>query len=308
MTFAVIGASSFSGRSFCDHLRRRGITAIRLSRPAFDLNVDRAMDALAEIVEQNGVEYVVNFAALNVVEASWQHALDYYRTNVVGIARLAERLRLCGCLKKFVQVSTPEVYGSTLVALAEESHFRPSTPYAVSRAAADMHLAACHAAYGLPVCFTRTVNVYGAGQQLYRIVPKTILAIMEGRRLPLHGDGNSERSFLHIDDVADGIYRVAIDGVPGRAYHMAAASMAPIRDLVRLICERMGAEFDRVTESAPERVGKDPAYWLDDRRIRRDLGWIDTVPLETGIDGVIAWLRENSASLAAQPREYGHRP
>ena len=202
LRIAVVGATSFTGRAFVNLCEQRGHDLVEVSRPKHDLLGD-APETTARLVRL-GYGHVVNFAALNMVGESWDHAEDYVSTNVIGVSRLAEAL-LRARVSRFVQVSTPEVYGSTDTFLQESAPFNPSTPYAVSRAAIDLMLRCLQREKGLPVLFTRTVNVYGAGQQAYRIVPKTAICAFSGRKLALHGGGISTRSFIHVDDVAAGI-------------------------------------------------------------------------------------------------------
>lgn len=326
-TWAVVGASSFSGAAFCRRLLQRGHTVSWLSRPVYDLN--HSLPDLLVRLDEMRPDYVVNFAALNMVAESWAHWADYYRTNVIGVCGLAQGLLDKTWLRRFVQVSTPEVYGDTASSgrqpaasgqqlptancqraaggLSEGAPFRPSTPYAVSRAAADLHLAALARERGLPVAFTRTVNVYGPAQQLYRIVPKTVLSVLRGCKLQLHGGGLSSRSFIHVDDMAAAIQCVAERGEPGAAYHVSGAPELRIRDLVRRIVEAMGARFDDVVEDAAERPGKDPAYRLDDTLIRSRLGWRDEITLDDGLAQTIAWFTRAAPGLGGATLEYQHR-
>lgn len=305
--FAVLGATSFSGAAFAQHLVDAGHDVLCLARVSGH-DVNTGLERIMNAVESQRPTHFVNFAALNVVAESWAHAADYYRTNVLGITALADRLRAWGGLEKFVQVSTPEVYGTTETFLKEDASFRPSTPYAVSRAAADMHLRLLHAAYGFPVVFTRTVNVYGPGQQPYRIVPKTILSVLHAKKLQLHGGGRSTRAFIHIRDVAEATRRVALYGVPGGVYHVATSRQTAIRDLVALICDRMGVTVDQVVEPGDERLGKDMAYQLDYWKIRRVLDWEDTTRLEDGLAETIAWFTARAEAFAGASLEYEHRP
>lgn len=301
----VLGASSFSGAAFVDRLIGRGESVVGLSRPAFDVN--RGTEAIVAKALEVRPDYFVNFAALNMVGESWTHFEDYYRTNVLGLARLADGLRRMRFLKKYVHISTPEVYGQVGRFLQEDDACNPSTPYAVSRAAADMHLLALHRAYGFPVCFTRSVNVYGPGQQPYRIIPKTVLSIVRGQKLKLQGGGVSTRSFIHIGDVSESVYRVAVDGRAGECYHTATERQTSIRRLVEMICERMGARFADVVEIDAERLGKDMAYQLDSGKIRRELGWADTIGLDDGLDETVEWFRSNAARFEGRSLEYAHR-
>jgi dTDP-glucose 4,6-dehydratase len=306
MRIAVIGASSFSGAAFVRHAQAKEATLLRLSRPEYNLKNRRIMSAL----EEAQPEYIVNFAALNMVGESWAHAADYYETNVVAMSRLLDWLATRPWLKKFVQVSTPEVYGPVAeTRIAEGAPFAPSTPYAVSRAAADLHALALFRAKGLPVCITRTVNVYGPAQQPYRIVPKTILSVLFGRKLKLHGGGHSVRSFIHIDDVAEAILRVALDGRAGETYHVATskASETSIRALVTFICTMMGKTLEEVADDDAERIGKDMAYRLDDTKIRKELHWGDCIDLHDGLYRTIDWFMEHAPSYRNRNLEYAHR-
>lgn len=326
--FLVIGSNSFSGASFVGHLLRRDHSVIGVSRSpephaAFlpyrwlgqtghfrfvQLDLNRDLDAMAQLLGAERPEYVVNFAAQSMVAESWLHPDHWFMTNVVSMVRLHDRLRTLPFLRKYVHITTPEVYGSTSGFISENARFNPSTPYAVSRAASDMSLLTYHANYGFPVVFTRAANVFGPGQQLYRIIPRTILSIKLGRKLQLHGGGTSQRSFIHIDDVADATLRVALDGAPGEAFHVSTARIVSVRELVQMICERMGARFEDCVEIVGERPGKDSAYQLDSGKIRAALGWSDRITLEKGLDETIAWVERFFGDLKGQPLDYVHRP
>jgi len=326
--YLVLGSNSFSGASFADYLLAKGESVLGVSRSpephrallpyrwsergkdfrffAFDLNRD--LESIDRLMRDERPQYVVNFAAQSMVAESWQNPDHWFTTNVVSTVRLHERLRRFDFLKKYVHVTTPEVYGSTTGSVREDAPFNPSTPYAVSRAAADMSLRTYFAAYGFPVVFTRAANVFGPGQQLYRIVPRTILCVKLGRKLQLHGGGTSERSFIHARDVADATWRVARDGRPGETYHISTDRQVSIRTLVEMICERLGASFKDNVEIVGERLGKDAAYRLDSAKIRRELGWADHVSLEAGLDETIGWVNRFFEDLKAQPMQYEHKP
>lgn len=302
MRIAVLGARSFSGHAFVGLAKKEGHEVLELNRPEHDMNT--RLEALVASVRDFQPDRFVNFAALNMVGESWAHYQDYYRTNVIGVANVAAALRQMPWLKHFVQVSTPEVYGTTETMLKEDAPFNPSTPYAVSRAAADLHLDALAHAYGFPVSFTRSVNVYGPEQQPYRIIPKTVLAIMRGQKLKLHGGGRSERSFIHIDDMAEAIMTVAQVGAG--TYHVSGSPLVSIRELVQAICRLCGAAFEDVVEEDTERLGKDMAYRLDDSKLREELGWLPLIDLPTGLARTVEWFKTHAADYASL--EYEHRP
>jgi len=325
--FVVLGSNSFSGATFVDYLLAEGADVIGISRSAephfaflpyrwheraghfrfVQADLNRDLDAIIDLLREARAEIVVNFAAQSMVVESWQNPDHWFTTNVVSTIRLHEQLRRLAFLKKYVHVTTPEVYGNVAGVIREDQPFNPSTPYAVSRAAADMSLRSYFAAYGFPVVFTRAANVFGPGQQLYRIVPRTIMFAKLGRKLPLHGGGASERSFIHARDVADATYRLALHGKPGEAYHIATERLVTIRALVEMICARLGMTFEDCVEITGERLGKDAAYRLDSAKIRRDVGWTDRISLESGIDETIRWVDTHFEALRAQPMNYIHK-
>jgi len=243
-----------------------------------------------------------------MVAESWLHPEHWYQTNIVANVQLHEGLRRFDFLKKYVHISTPEVYGSCRGNVTENAPFNPSTPYAASRAGCELHLRTFIRNYRFPAVFTRAANVFGPGQQLYRIIPRTILYILLGRKLPLHGGGQSVRSFIHIRDVADGILRVAQKGEIGEAYHFSTTRSISIRKVVEMICETMGARFEDVVEVVDDRPGKDEAYLLDSSKARSSLGWNGEVGLEAGIQETIAWVRDNIDTLKQQSLDYVHKP
>jgi dTDP-glucose 4,6-dehydratase len=326
--FTVIGSNSFSGASFVGHLLKAGYRVIGMSRseepdPVFlpyrwtpdgdrfefhQLDLNQDLDRICDVIRETGATHVVNFASQSMVAESWLNPDHWYMTNVVSTVRLHEALRKMPSLSRYVHISTPEVYGSTAGDVVESAPFNPSTPYAVSRAAAEMNLRIFHAQYGFPVVYTRAANVYGPGQQLYRIIPRTILYIRLGEKLMLHGGGASERSFIHIDDVSDATLRIALEGRDGEAYHIATPRQISIRALVEMICERMGTNLADVAEVVGERPGKDAAYWLNSSKLRSELGWTDRISLEQGIDETIAWVDRNLETLRSLPQSYIHKP
>jgi dTDP-glucose 4,6-dehydratase len=271
-----------------------------------DLNRDLAETTRA--IESFRPDYVVNFIAQGMVAESWQHPTHWFQTNVVGQVALHDELRKLSFLKKYVHVSTPEVYGSCEGHVTEDRPFNPSTPYAVSRAAADLSLRTFAQTYGFPVVTTRAANVYGPGQRLYRIIPRTLLALRTGRRLPLHGGGTSVRSFIHIEDVVDGTRRAAESGEVGRTYHLATTDSLSIRALVERMCRRTGVAFEDAVDVVGERTGKDQAYLLDTTRARTELGWSDSISIDAGIEGTLAWIDEHLEFLRREPVHYIHQP
>lgn len=326
--FLVIGSNSFSGAHMVARLLQEGFETLGVSRspephsvflpyrwtPApvgftfQQLDLRNDLDKLMELVDGWRPQHVVNFAAQGMVAESWERPADWYETNVVAQVRFHDQLRKRDFVKRYVHVSTPEVYGDTDDWQEESYVFAPSTPYAASRAACDLHLLTFLRAYAFPVVFTRAANVYGPGQQLYRIVPRTMLSARLGRTFPLHGGGHSVRSFIHIRDVVDATLKAALRGRPGDTFHLSTRDPISIRDLVQRICDMMDTDMEQIAQDEGERRGKDHAYLLDSTHARDALGWRDEVSLEDGLRETMTWVDDNLDVLRDQPSEYQHRP
>lgn len=326
--FLVLGSNSFSGATFCDYMASLGHEVLATSRSdepheamlpykwqkrpgavrfeRIDINHD--LDALAGLLKREKPTHVVNFAAQSMVGQSWDHPDDWMMTNVVSTVRLHNLLRNYDGLDRYVHVTTPEVYGSTEGWVREDHPYNPSTPYAVSRAAGDMSLKTYVDNFGFPAVSTRAANVYGPGQQLYRIIPRTIYAAITGQKLRLDGGGKSVRVFIHMTDVSDATLKVALNGTPGDCYHISGYELVSIRELVEIILETLGANFEDCVEMAPERTGKDTAYTLDSFKIRTGLGWRDRIGLREGIEDTVAWARRFERALPDLPAQYIHKP
>lgn len=323
----VIGSNSFSGASFIDFALQQGVGVTGTSRSAepidamapykwrdhskfefhrLDLNED--LDRISDLLHLIKPRYVVNFAAQSMVGESWQYPEHWFMTNVVSTIKLHDTLRKCDFLERYVHVSTPEVYGSCNGFVNEGYPFNPSTPYAVSRAAADMSLRTFHATYKFPVVTTRAANVYGPGQQLYRIIPRTILFILLGKKLQLHGGGVSTRSFIHMHDVSEATWTIMCGGRNGDTYHISTGEVVSIRDLVERICKKLNVNIKEHVEIVDDRLGKDSAYHLDSTKLRTEFGWTDRVALDQGLDECIAWVRNNFEALKNSNYNYYHKP
>lgn len=330
-TFLVLGSNSFTGAHFVEVLLEAGHDVLAASRsvepspvflpyrwPALErprtgqlefhaLDLNRDLDAICALLDERRPEYVVNFASQSMVAQSWDQPEDWFRTNSLATVALHDRLRRRPFVRRYVHISTPEVYGSCSGLVREDAPLNPSTPYAVSRAAADMSLKTFHARWGFPYVSTRAANVFGPGQQLYRIVPRAVLCALTGRKLKLDGGGRSVRSFIHVRDVAEATLLIAMKGVVGEVYHLSTEQHHSIREVVEEVCRLMGARFEDIVEMADERPGKDQAYLLDSAKARA-LGWRPLRSFERGVVETIEWMRSNLDEVLRQPADYVHKP
>tara|TARA_Y100000589_G_scaffold290518_1_gene293270 strand:+ start:253 stop:1257 length:1005 start_codon:yes stop_codon:yes gene_type:complete len=333
MTFLVIGSNSFSGSNYVNYLLKSNYKVIGVSRSKnvhtvflpylwdnknknslgykfifeqIDLNKD--LNQLMSLIDKFEPKYIVNFAAQGMVAESWLNPTHWYKTNVLSQVAFHDELRKRDFLKKYVHVTTPEVYGSTDEGWIKENfNFLPSTPYAVSRAACDLHLLSFFKTYNFPVVFTRAANVYGPGQQLYRIIPRTILSCLTGKKLFLHGGGTSLRSFIHIEDVAKATLKISLEANPGNTFHISTNHVISIYELVKKICDLTGADFNKIVEIEDERLGKDKNYLLNSDHIRNCFNWDDKIKLLDGVKDTISWIEKNLDYFSNISWEYHHK-
>jgi len=325
---AVIGSNSFSGSDFVDLLledksnRVIGISRSpekgalflpykRHPKPDFafhQLDMNRDFPRIRAVLDDFRPEFIVNFAAQSEVAPSWEHPEQWFQTNAVAIANLGNHLKKADYLKRYVHISSPEVYGNCRGNVTEEAPLDPSTPYAASKAAGDLFLFTLVKNYRFPLVMIRATNVYGAHQQLHKIIPRSMIYIKSGRTIELHGGGKAVKSFIHIRDVSRGELAAMERGRDGLIYHLSPDGGFAVRDVVAQIARRMGVDFDAVTREVGERLGQDAAYVIDSSRARREFGWRPEVGLEQGIDGVAGWVEANWEDIRSENLEYAHRP
>jgi dTDP-glucose 4,6-dehydratase len=325
---AVIGSNSFSGSDFIDLVledprtevlgisrspeksalflpyKRHGHDRFRFRQ--LDLNHD--MPRLLAALDGFQPEAIVNFAAQSEVAPSWEHPDQWFQTNAVALARLGHALKDRKYLKRYVHISSPEVYGTCTGTVSESAPLNPSTPYAASKAAGDLFLFTLVKNFGFPLVMIRATNVYGAHQQLFKIIPRTTIYVKQKRTVPLHGGGVAVKSYIHIRDVSRGELLALERGVPGAIYHFSPDAGIAVHDVVRRLCGRLGRSFEEATTSVGERLGQDAAYVIDSTRARRELGWAPQVSIDAGLDQVVGWVEQNWDAIRKEPLDYVHRP
>lgn len=323
----VLGANSFAGGCLVAHLLQRGFTVIGINRSAesaacmtpyklqglnknyrfYQLDINKHLDDIIGIIETAKPHFFVDLAGQGMVAESWQAPHQWYQTNLVTKSKLIQALCNKSWLKKYIRISTPEVYGSTENLIKESREYAPSTPYAVSHAAIDMHLYSLFRQYDFPVVLGRFSNFYGPTQQLYRIIPRTILYAKTKHTLTLHGGGKAIRAFIHGEDVASAILAMMEKADSGEIFHFSTDTFISIRDLVARICQQTGTDFDELVTVGEERPGKDLQYLMDDSKARDLLGWKARINLEQGIEQTAQWMEQNWQAIQQEPREYIHK-
>ncbi|MFD7918310.1 dTDP-glucose 4,6-dehydratase [Streptomyces sp. NPDC059740] len=239
-----------------------------------------------------GHEAVVHCAAESHVDRSIAGATEFTSTNVLGTHTVLEAARRAG-VGPLVVVSTDEVYGSIAEgAWDEEQPLRPNSPYAASKAGADLVALAYHRTHGTDVRITRCANNYGPRQHPEKLIPHFVTRLLTGGRVPLYGEGANVREWLHVEDHCRALLSVLADGSPGGVYNIGGGTELTNREMTGRLLRLCGADWDRV-DRVPDRAGHDLRYALDDGRIRRELGYAPQVPFEDGLAATVEWYRAN---------------
>ncbi|HEY8453327.1 MAG: dTDP-glucose 4,6-dehydratase [Micromonosporaceae bacterium] len=273
--------------------------------PRLRLVVGDVCDAALVDAVMPGHDLVVHFAAETHVDRSIVAAAPFVSTNVVGTQVLLDAALRHG-VERFVQVSTDEVYGSIdHGAWTEDQPLAPSSPYSAAKAGADLLALAYHRTHGLPVVVTRGSNTYGPYQFPEKLIPLFVTNLLDGRPVPLYGDGGNVRDWLHVTDHCAGIALAAHRGRPGRVYHLGGGTELTNKELTGRLLEACGAGWEMVV-NVPDRKGHDRRYALDTTRARRELGFAPRVGLSEGLAATVAWYRDHRdwwEPLRARDRE-----
>ena len=255
-----------------------------------DITDPEAMDRAVP----EGADALINFAAETHVDRSILGPLAFVRTNVLGTQVLLDVARAKG-VKRFVQVSTDEVYGSlgpNEPPFTEDRPPAPSSPYAASKAGADLLVLAAHHTYGQDVGITRCSNNYGPYQFPEKLIPLMLSNALEDQPLPIYGDGRQIRDWIHTDDHSRAVLAATEKGRPGRIYNIGARSERYNIDVVREVLRQLGKP-ESLIRHVTDRPGHDRRYGIDPGRTERELGWRPQVPFEEGLARTIRWYRDH---------------
>ena len=265
-------------------------------------------ELLARLFRDEAIDAVVHFAAESHVDRSILGPEAFIRTNVQGTFTLLEAARTVWGAdapgKRFLHVSTDEVYGNLGPEdppFSETTAYAPNSPYSASKAASDHLVRAYHHTYGLPVLTTNCSNNYGAYQFPEKLIPLTILNALEGKPIPVYGDGRNIRDWLFVEDHCSGIGAVLKQGRIGEVYNIGGSNEWANIDIVTHICDRLDAlapgksSYGEQIQFVKDRPGHDRRYAIDSSKIQGELGWRPAHPFETGIEKTIQWYLDNRA-------------
>jgi dTDP-glucose 4,6-dehydratase len=252
-------------------------------------------DQMDEVMTERHFYAVINFAAESHVDRSISSPQNFIRTNVVGTSVLLDAARR-HCVKRFVQISTDEVYGSLGPEgrFSEQSPIDPSSPYSASKAGADLLALAHHKTFGQDVVITRCSNNYGPWQFPEKLIPLMILNALRDIPLPVYGDGLNVRDWIHVVDHCEAIFAVLLNGRAGEVYNIGADSERRNIDIVRKILAHLGKP-ESLIQFVTDRLGHDRRYAIDSSKIRREFDWKPKHDFEAGLAATIDWYGANKA-------------
>ena len=313
-TVLVTGAAGFIGSNFVRLLRRQraDVNVVALDVLTYAGNLANLADCCdgphyrfvrADICDSKaiepvfaaGVDWVVNFAAESHVDRSIHGARAFVQTNVGGVQVLLDLAREHD-VKRFVQVSTDEVYGSlgATGSFSESTPIAPNSPYSASKASADLLVQSYFHTFGLPTIITRCSNNYGPHQFPEKLIPLFVTNLVEGRKVPLYGDGLNVRDWIHVDDHCEAILAVLDGAAPGSVYNIGGNCELRNIEIARRILSHLGHD-ESMIEYVKDRPGHDRRYAMDIRRIGDELGWRPRIGFDRGIVETIDWYVNNEA-------------
>ena len=252
-------------------------------------HVTHELDLLLRLLDKERPQVIVNFAAQGEGAVSWKDSWRFFETNSMALVKLTEELMKRDYLERFIQIGTSEMYGSVDRAVTEDEPIKPSSPYAASKVAFDMYLESVSRFLKFPMDIIRPCNAYCPGQLLHRVIPKAIWCGLTGNKLPLHGGGKAEKSYIHARDLGRAIHLVAEKAPLGVVYNAGATKPTSIREVVERCAKALGIPFEKLCTVTEDRLGQDSRYWLDSSRIKNAVGWEPQIGWDEGLAEMVAW-------------------
>jgi dTDP-glucose 4,6-dehydratase len=267
-------------------------------------HVTHELDLLLRLLDKERPQVIINFAAQGEGAVSWKDSWRFFETNSMALAKLTEELMKRDYLERFIQIGTSEMYGSVDHAVTEDEPIKPSSPYAASKVAFDMYLESVSRFLKFPMDIIRPCNAYCPGQLLHRVIPKAIWCGLTGNKLPLHGGGKAEKSYIHARDLARAIHLVAEQAPLGVVYNAGAVKPTSIREVVERCAKALGIPFEQLCTVTEDRLGQDSRYWLDSSRIKKAVGWEPQIGWDEGLAEMVAWGKKYLPQLRDWPTDY----
>ena len=271
----------------------------------FNLNFDNIK--IASLIKKEKIQNIFNFAAQGEVRSSFYFPLDHYQTNLMAHVNFLEKIKKFDFIENYIQISTPEVYGTNKELVFESFNLNPSSPYASSKAALDLYLLTLHKTFEFPVKFIRSSNVYGPCQQLYRIIPKSFILFNQNKKINLDGGGKAKKIYTFIDDISEGEMLVMKKGKIGEIYHLSSNELISIKNVVQKIAKYSNKNFSNCVKISKERIGQDRYYNISSKKINNELKWKAETDFDLGLMMTYKWIQDNFDYLKKRKLFYQHQ-
>jgi dTDP-glucose 4,6-dehydratase len=307
----VLGISSFAGSSFANYVlkynnyeifgtyNKKNVLPFKFFLKKnilykkirfFKLNLSKKKNNLNKLVDKIKPNYIIDFASICMVNESWVNPKYYFEVNFFSKIDFIKNLSNQKKLKKYIYISTPEIFGSSKKFVKENSMiYNPSTPYASSKLAMEMFLNNFIQNKINKIVIARFSNFYGRGQPIYRLIPKLIYCINKKIKFPLHGSGNTKRNFIFDEDFNNGILKVITKGKIGSKYHFSGEKYFSIKEVIKYVLCIKKYSWNKLIKRSPERIQKDKNYYLDCKKTKSELNWSCKINLKLGIKKTIEY-------------------
>jgi len=322
----ILGTSSFGGAATADFLLNKNFFVLgtyrRRKNPLYqpqlqnlknknfkdfkiDFDLDQDISKIIKIIDEYKPKYIIDFASICMVSESWDYPENYIKSNLEKKSILVKKLCNKKFLKKYIYISTPEIFGSNKNPIKEDSNiFNPSTPYAISKLAFEMILKSYGNQYNFPYIICRFSNFFGTGQPNYRLVPKVFLNIFSKKNFYLEGKGQSQRNFIESYDFANGIYQTLKKGKVKNRYHFSSTRFYSIKKIVQIIYDLKSENFKKFVKYTKERKGKDQIYMLDCKKTMKSLRWKPKISLIHSLKKIDIFYKQNFMKLKKLDSRY----
>lgn len=325
----VAGGAGFIGSNFIRHIfkKHKDIQILNFDKLTYSGNLDNLRDveknpryffvkgdvgdanAVSAVFKKFTPEFVINFAAETHVDRSIHvGAKEFIDTNITGVFNILEAVKAGSGVKKYVQVSTDEVYGSlklnSQLKFKEETAFAPNVPYAATKAGGDMLCRAYHNTFGVPVVVTHCSNNYGPYQYPEKLIPFFVLRMLEGKTLPIYGDGKNVRDWVYVLDHCEALRLCLFKGKSGEVYNIGADNEMNNLEIADLILASFHKKKDQL-EFISDRPGHDRRYAIDASKIKKELGWKPRYHFKKAFKETIDWYLSNNAWVEGVRKKTG---
>ncbi len=307
----ILGSNSFSGNHMVRYLLNKkyiviGCSLSNQSEQKFNclsnysrknkkkfifekVNINKNFNKIKRIISKYKPRIIIDFLGQGMVAESWDYPVLTLNTNVIAKIKLYNFLITQKYLKKYIKISTPEVFGSAKITSSNYKNYNPSTPYALSHSTIENYLNLIFNQFKFPVIISRFANFYGPYQKLYRVIPLAIHKAHKREKFYLDGGGKSRRSFIYSEDFCNGIYKIIIKGKVGQNYQFSSKEYFSIKQIVEKIYKKKKLNPKKYIINVKDRPGKDKDYKIYDNDTRNKLKWKNKTSFDKGLDEVIKW-------------------